>query len=44
MVVMFKVQNMQQIEDNIIHEVDFKEDEAKVDLHSVSLEDLIVVK
>jgi len=42
MEVVYKVQNMQQIEDNMIHEVDFEEDEAEIDLHSVVLEDLSV--
>jgi hypothetical protein len=43
MVVVYKVQNMQLTEDNIIHQVVFEEDEAEVDLHSVAEEDLSVV-
>jgi hypothetical protein len=43
MEVVYKVQNMQLIEDNIIHQVVFEEDEAEVDLHSVVEEDLSVV-
>jgi hypothetical protein len=43
MEVVYKVQNMQLIEDNMIHEmVVVFEDEAAVDLHSVVEEDLSV--
>jgi hypothetical protein len=43
MEVVYKVQNMQLIEDNIIHEEAVSEDEAMVDLHSVAEEDHSVV-
>jgi hypothetical protein len=42
MEVVYKVQNMQLIEDNMIHEVVSQEDEAEVDLHSVVEDDLSV--
>jgi hypothetical protein len=42
MEVVYKVQNMQLIEDNIIHEAVSEEDEAEVDLHSVAEEHLSV--